>query len=120
MISRFPTARLKTRLVAMATEHGLAIVAVDPAYTSKWGAQHWRQPMTTPHRTISRHDAASIAIGRRALGHPIRNGRHRPTTTTAIVMGIGPPRPHQVSQGVREPAPTNPDHAPDARHQTTG
>ncbi|WP_460340580.1 IS200/IS605 family accessory protein TnpB-related protein [Actinoallomurus acanthiterrae] len=72
LISRFPTARLKARLVAMASSHDLAIVAVDPAYTTKWGAQHWQKPMTTPNRTISRHDAAGIAIGRRALGHPIR------------------------------------------------
>jgi IS605 OrfB family transposase len=72
LISRFPTARLRARLVSMATEHGLAIVAVDPAYTSRWGAQHWQQPLTTPHRKITRHDAASIAIARRALGHPIR------------------------------------------------
>jgi IS605 OrfB family transposase len=72
LISRFPTARLKARLVSMAAEQGIAVVAVDPAYTSRWGAQHWQQPLTTPTRQISRHDAASIAIGRRALGHPIR------------------------------------------------
>ncbi|MFE9965395.1 IS200/IS605 family accessory protein TnpB-related protein, partial [Streptomyces sp. NPDC005525] len=41
-------------------------------YTSMWGAQHWQKPLTTPHRKMSRHDAAGIAIGRRALGHPIR------------------------------------------------
>jgi IS605 OrfB family transposase len=72
LISRFPTAKLKARLVSMAAEQDIAIVAVDPAYTSRWGAQHWRKPLTTPTRRISRHDAASIAIGRRALGHPIR------------------------------------------------
>ncbi|MFD5946893.1 IS200/IS605 family accessory protein TnpB-related protein [Streptomyces collinus] len=72
LISRFPTARLKARLVSMAAEQNLAVVAVDPAYTSRWGAQHWQQPLTTPTRQVSRHDAASIAIGRRALGHPIR------------------------------------------------
>src|SRR6202022_3862343 len=38
MISRFPTAKLKARLISMAAEHGLSIIAVDPAYTSKWGA----------------------------------------------------------------------------------
>ncbi|MFE2991021.1 hypothetical protein [Streptomyces sp. NPDC059262] len=32
------------------------------------------------------------------------DGRHRPTTTRAIVMGIGPPRPDQAHAGVREPA----------------
>ncbi|WP_369250759.1 IS200/IS605 family accessory protein TnpB-related protein [Streptomyces sp. R41] len=72
LISRFPTAKLKARLVAMAAEQNVAVVAVDPAYTSRWGAQHWQQPLTSTNRTVSRHDAASIAIGRRALGHPIR------------------------------------------------
>ncbi|MFG2568432.1 IS200/IS605 family accessory protein TnpB-related protein [Streptomyces sp. NPDC048567] len=72
LISGMPTGKLKARLVSMAAEHGLAIIAVDPAYTSMWGAQHWQKPLTTPHRKMSRHDAAGIAIGRRALGHPIR------------------------------------------------
>jgi hypothetical protein len=34
LISRFPNARLRARLVSMAAEQGIAIVAVDPAYTS--------------------------------------------------------------------------------------
>ncbi|MFE9439858.1 IS200/IS605 family accessory protein TnpB-related protein [Streptomyces sp. NPDC006602] len=72
LLSRFPTAKLRARLVSMAAEQGVAVVAVDPAYTSRWGAQHWQKPLTTPTRKISRHDAASIAVGRRALGHPIR------------------------------------------------
>ncbi|WP_405515463.1 IS200/IS605 family accessory protein TnpB-related protein [Streptomyces canus] len=82
LISRFPTAKLRARLVSMAAEQDIAVIAVDPAYTSRWGAQHWQQPLTTTTRKISRHDAAGIAIGRRALGHPIR----RRTT---------PPPPHQ-------------------------
>ncbi|MET9460611.1 IS200/IS605 family accessory protein TnpB-related protein [Streptomyces canus] len=85
LISRFPTAKLRARLVSMAAEQDIAVVAVDPAYTSRWGAQHWQQPLTTKTRKISRHDAASIAIGRRALGHPIR----RRTT----------PPPHHRSDG---------------------
>ncbi|WP_329449883.1 transposase [Streptomyces sp. NBC_01724] len=72
LISGIPTGKLKARLVSMAAEHGLSVIAVDPAYTSLWGAQHWQKPLTTPHRKMSRHDAAGIAIGRRALGHPIR------------------------------------------------
>ncbi|WP_354392032.1 IS200/IS605 family accessory protein TnpB-related protein [Streptomyces atratus] len=72
LISGIPTGKLKARLVSMAAEQGLAIVAVDPAYTSQWGAQHWQKPLATPRRKMSRHDAAGIAIGRRALGHPIR------------------------------------------------
>ncbi|WP_328394580.1 IS200/IS605 family accessory protein TnpB-related protein [Streptomyces sp. NBC_00390] len=72
LISRFPTAKLKARLISMAAGQGLAIVAVDPAYTSRWGSQHWQKPLTTPLRKTTRHDAAGIAIGRRALGLPIR------------------------------------------------
>ncbi|MFI9586034.1 IS200/IS605 family accessory protein TnpB-related protein, partial [Streptomyces sp. NPDC052236] len=86
LLSRFPTAKLRARLVSMAAEQDIAVVAVDPAYTSRWGAQHWQKPLTTPRREMSRHDAASIAVGRRALGHPIR----RRTT---------PPHPDQSDRG---------------------
>src|SRR5437660_8314033 len=64
LISGIPTSKLKARLVSMAAELGLAIVAVDPAYTSQWGDQHWRKPLTSNKRTMTRHDAASVAIGR--------------------------------------------------------
>ncbi|MGW7256582.1 IS200/IS605 family accessory protein TnpB-related protein [Streptomyces sp. NPDC054834] len=82
LISGLPTARLRARLVSMAAELGIPLVAVDPAYTSRWGAQHWQRPLTTTTRTTTRHEAAAVAIGRRALGHPIR----RRTT---------PPPPHR-------------------------
>lgn len=72
LISGMPTGKLRARLVSMAAEMDLSVVAVDPAYTSMWGDQHWRKPLTNKTRKMSRHDAASIAIGRRALGHPIR------------------------------------------------
>jgi len=72
LISGLPTSRLRARLTSMADATGIAIIAVDPAYTSKWGAQHWQRPTTSTTRKTSRHDAASIAIGRRAQGHPIR------------------------------------------------
>ncbi|WP_316780247.1 transposase [Streptomyces sasae] len=72
LISGMPTSRLRARLVSMAAELGIPIIAVDPAYTSRWGAQHWQKPLTTRTRKTTRHDAAAVAIGRRALGHPIR------------------------------------------------
>jgi IS605 OrfB family transposase len=82
LISGMPTGKLRARLTSMADATGIAVIAVDPAYTSKWGAQHWQKPTAGPTRKTTRHDAASIAIGRRAQGHPIR----RRTT---------PPRAHQ-------------------------
>ncbi|WP_406383690.1 IS200/IS605 family accessory protein TnpB-related protein [Streptomyces sp. NBC_01618] len=125
LISGIPTGKLKARLVSMAAEHGLSIVAVDPAYTSMWGAQHWQKPLATPHRRMSRHDAAGIAIGRRALGHPVRDGVS-PARTELRAWGRTAPPPHdrsdrvghrtaQAGPGVRGRDGTRPpatDHAP--------
>ncbi|MEU3306174.1 IS200/IS605 family accessory protein TnpB-related protein [Nocardiopsis sp. NPDC006832] len=72
VISGMPTGRLKARLTSMADATAITIIAVDAAYTSRWGAQHWQKPTTSRRRKTSRHDAASIVIGRRAQGHPIR------------------------------------------------
>ncbi|WP_225992858.1 hypothetical protein [Actinomadura rudentiformis] len=88
LISGIPTGKLRARLLSMCAETGIGVIAVDPAYTSKWGAQHWQAPLSTPRRPVSRHQAASVAIGRRALGHPIR----RRTT---------PPPHHQTERWCR-------------------
>ncbi|WP_406838676.1 IS200/IS605 family accessory protein TnpB-related protein [Streptomyces sp. AHU1] len=80
LISGMPVARLRARLMSMATELGIPLVAVDPAYTSRWGAQHWQKPLTSKTRKTTRHDAAAVAIGRRALGHPIRRRTAPPRT----------------------------------------
>ncbi|MER5523461.1 IS200/IS605 family accessory protein TnpB-related protein [Streptomyces sp. NPDC002677] len=80
LISGMPTSRLRARLVSMAAELGIPVIAVDPAYTSKWGAQHWQKPLTGKNRKTTRHDAAAVAIGRRALGHPIRRRTAPPRT----------------------------------------
>jgi IS605 OrfB family transposase len=72
LISGIPTGKLRARLLAMSAERGISIIAVDPAYTSMWGAEHWQKPLTTPNRPVTRHQAAAVAIGRRALGHRIR------------------------------------------------
>jgi IS605 OrfB family transposase len=82
LVSGMPTGKLRARLASMADQTGITVIAVDPAYTSRWGAQHWQKPLTTTTRKTTRHDAAAVAIGRRAQGHPIR----RRTT---------PPPPHR-------------------------
>ncbi|MEO6085084.1 MAG: hypothetical protein ABIQ18_18425 [Umezawaea sp.] len=109
LISRFPTARLRARLVSMAAEHDVMVIAVDPAYTSRWGAAHWRKPLATPARKVSRHDAASVAVGRRALGYPIRRRTAPPLRDRSDHVG----RPHRTPGGARKPAPTQPDHGHD-------
>ncbi|MGW3935176.1 IS200/IS605 family accessory protein TnpB-related protein [Streptomyces sp. NBC_00024] len=72
LVSGMPTGKLRTRLSSMADQTGIAVIAVDPAYTSRWGAQHWQKPLTSTTRKTTRHNAAAVAIGRRAQGHPIR------------------------------------------------
>ncbi|MFE4333607.1 IS200/IS605 family accessory protein TnpB-related protein [Streptomyces sp. NPDC056831] len=112
LISGIPTGKLKARLVSMAAEQGLSIVAVDPAYTSLWGAQHWQKPLATPKRKMSRHDAAGIAIGRRALGHPVRRRTAPPPHDRSDRAGH---RTAQAGPGDRGREGTRPpatDHAP--------
>ncbi|MER5183930.1 IS200/IS605 family accessory protein TnpB-related protein [Streptomyces sp. NPDC002896] len=99
LISRFPTAKLKARLVSMAAEQDVAVVAVDPAYTSRWGAQHWQKPLATPTRETTRHDAASIAVGRRALGHPIRRRTAPPPAHQSDVPGHRTVQARSEAQG---------------------
>ncbi|OMI40570.1 transposase [Streptomyces sparsogenes] len=106
LISGMPTGRLRARLSAMADATGIAIIAVDPAYTSKWGAQHWQKPLTTRTRKTTRHDAAAVAIGRRAQGWPIRRrtappphdqsdrAGHRTAQARPAIPGREGPRPH--------------------------
>ncbi|WP_222598126.1 hypothetical protein [Lentzea tibetensis] len=115
LISGMPTGRLRARLVSMAVEHGITIVAVDPAYTSQWGAEHWQKPLTSTTRRVSRHDAASVAIGRRAHGYPIRRRTAPPPHDQSDRAGhrtvqAGPSG--RMREGSRPPAK---DHAHDAR-----
>ena len=66
-ISGLPTAKLRDRLTQMAYNAGVAVIAVDPAYTSKWGAQHWlisgdrqaRARTATPETGHERSDLTS-------------------------------------------------------------
>ncbi|MEU6541530.1 IS200/IS605 family accessory protein TnpB-related protein [Streptomyces sp. NPDC047000] len=118
LISGMPTGRLKARIVSMAAEHGIAIVAVDSAYTSMWGDQHWRKPLTSETRKMTRHDAASVAIGRRALGHPIRRRTAPPHADQSDRRGH---RTVQADRGGREREETRPpvtERAHDARRRT--
>ncbi len=73
-ISGLPTATLRDRLAQMSYNARVGVITVDPAYTSKWGAQHWLAPLKAQHpkTSLTSHHAASVAIGRRGLGQRIR------------------------------------------------
>lgn len=71
-VAGLPTAKFRDRLVAMAATAGLSVIAIDPAYTSRWGRQHWLPALKTSDPTIDGHRAAAVVIGRRGLGHRAR------------------------------------------------
>ncbi|MGW2661005.1 hypothetical protein ACWCW7_08575 [Nocardia tengchongensis] len=77
-VAGIPTARFRDRLSAMASRRGLAVVAVNPAYTSKAGNRYWRKPLQeqskTSGLTVTAHHGAAVAIGRRGLG--VKLSRH--------------------------------------------
>jgi IS605 OrfB family transposase len=79
LISGFPTTIFRNRLGSMAARAGLALIAVDPAYTSQW-AKPWVKPTSTKIHPTTAHEAAAIVIGRRCLGYPAR----RRGTTGAV------------------------------------
>ena len=73
LVSGIPVGRFRDRLVQMAANAGLAVIAVDPAYTSRWGREHWLAPLQDQVSPIATgHHAAAVVIGRRALGHRAR------------------------------------------------
>jgi hypothetical protein len=102
----------------MAAEAGLSIVAVDPAYTSQWGGRHWQKPLLTPRREMSRHDAAAIAIGRRALGHPIRRRTAPPPPDQSDRVGHRTVQAEPGLPGREETRPPATERAHDARPRT--
>ncbi|MDT7732387.1 MAG: hypothetical protein QOK45_2640 [Mycobacterium sp.] len=67
-VAGIPTAVFRNRLSAQTHRHGIRLYAVNPAYTSAWGDQHWRMP----YENVTRHEAAATVIGRRAQGHRAR------------------------------------------------
>lgn len=123
VVAGLPTRRFRDLLVGMAANYGLWVIAVDPAYTSRWGTQHWLTPLAarTPpaRRSPTRHHAAAVVIGRRGLGYRARrragvpgrgpaDPRQRATTQT------GPPLPRPPASGT---APSQPQRSP-PRHKT--
>jgi IS605 OrfB family transposase len=117
-VAGIPTRRFRDRLTAMAARRGIAVIGVDPAYTSRWGNQHWRKPLqqqTSDQSTVTAHHGAAAAIGRRGLGlairrrpagartrqrtrvgAPLARPAHQPNTTPQRCRSSGsPPRPQR-------------------------
>ena len=120
LVSGIPTGRFRDRLVQMAANAGLAVIAVDPAYTSRWGAEHWLDPLRERGSPIpaSGHHAAAVVIGRRALGHRARRragvtgGGQRTSRRRAA------PRAPAATRATRNGRPPKAQRQPQQRHKT--
>jgi hypothetical protein len=115
-IAGIPTRRFRDRLVQMAHHRGLWVVAADPAYTSVWGGRYWQAPLQQRHHTaiVTRHHAASVVIGRRALGYRARR-RAGILDGDRRIAGMSNCRPGQppdpgacTARGHPDPAPAQP------------
>jgi hypothetical protein len=115
LVAGIPTGKLRDRLTQMAANAGLHVIVADPAYTSRWGAEHWLGPLREHHPKATGHHAAALVTGRRGLGHRARRraagnrtapeeaarpAQARPRTTPAA----GPaPRKPATPRGTRQP-----------------
>jgi hypothetical protein len=120
-VAGIPTARFRDRLTGMAASTSVAVIAVDPAYTSRWAAQHWFAPLRQHHPQLTGHHAAALVIGRRGLG--LRARRRAPGNLPAPADAAAPgrakstqarPGTHpQTGTQTRKPAtPTDPRQPP--------
>ena len=102
-VTGIPTAVFRNRLTAQAATAGVRLLAVNPAYSSAWGGQHWR----APYRNVTRHQAAATVIGRRAQGHKARRRK-----------GVTRPRPEdRGGRATIQTAPHSQLATTDSRHQ---
>jgi hypothetical protein len=88
VVAGIPTGRFRDRLTQMCANQGLWVVAVDPAYTSQWGREHWLAP-NAGDRNHHGHRASGGGggVGRRSLGY---RARRRPgVALTHRRMGVG-------------------------------
>ncbi len=123
-VTGIPTARFRNRLTHMACNAGIAVIAVDPAYTSRWGAQHWLTPMRQHHPRLTGHHAAAFVIGRRGLGlrarrrasgnpsapeDAARSTQARHGTEPKAETQPGDPPPRRTPGSRQAPRPAGPD-----------
>jgi hypothetical protein len=105
-VAGIPTARFRDRLAQMAHNRGLAVIAADPAYTSRWGAEHWLAPLREQDSVTTGHHAAAVVIGRHAHGHKARRraGVTGPDQRIRTRRATPPSTPRHAHPGTAEPA----------------
>jgi hypothetical protein len=108
VVAGIPTRAFRELLVGMAANAELWVVAVDPAWTSRWGGRYWQAPLdqqTKPSVTVSRHHAAAVVIGRRGLGLGARRRPGVPRVHRRMGKGELPARSDYQVLGCEGPGP---------------
>ena len=108
-----PTGKFRDRLVQMAANAGLPVIVVDPAYTSRWAAEHWLAPLRAHHPKTTGHHAAALVIGRRGLGHRAR--RRVTGNQPAPAEAARPAQTRPRTKPATKPAPRKPAAPPGPR-----
>jgi IS605 OrfB family transposase len=106
LVAGIPAGKLRGRLTQMAATAGLAVIVVDPAYTSRWGTGHWLAPLREHHPKATGHHAAALVTGRRGLGHRAR--RRATGNQTAPEEAARPAQARPRTTPARETAPRKP------------
>jgi hypothetical protein len=108
VVAGIPTRQFRDRLAQMAANRGIAVVAIDAGWTSRWGAAYWQRPLQAkyPGRAITRHHAACVVLGRRALGLRARRrpgvpAPHRRMEAAPMGAGVESYRPGRAGVRVR-------------------
>jgi hypothetical protein len=92
-VAGIPTRRFRDRLTQMTFNAGLHVIVIDPAYTSRWGKEHWFPLLQRHDENASGHHAAAVVAGRRGLGHRARNRANGNRAAPADVARPAPARP---------------------------
>ena len=114
-----PTARFRDRLAQMAHNQGLAVIAADPAYTTRWGG-HWLAPLREQNEVTTGHHAAAVVIGRRAHGHKARRRAGVTGTDQRISTARATPRAPRAGRATRDGGPRQAPRQPPPRRRKTG
>jgi IS605 OrfB family transposase len=112
LVSGIPTGRFRDRLAQMAASAGLSVIVVDPAYTSRWGAEHWLGPLREQHPKATGHHAAALVTGRRGLGHRARRRAAGNRTAPEEAARLAPARPGKPRHPGPHPGSPPPQEAP--------
>ena len=123
-----PTAQFTHTISSAAHRHQITVLAVDAAYTSRWGRRWWLQPLNQSRRQRGDgHAAAAVIIGRRSQGHSEkrRSRMHPPrpedrqgrtsAEQTAATTGMATATSDDGCEHLRDATTTRPEPRPAAR-----